>query len=91
MHSSLQTFQSYFNPIVHAVRNPTSVFSSATSTAVAATSSPQQILASVRSVDRAQLAGAGVVLAELLGFFTVGEMLGRMKIVGYRGEVRHEH
>ena len=33
----------------------------------------------------------GVVLAELLGFFTVGEIIGRVKIVGYHGDVHHEH
>ena len=33
----------------------------------------------------------GVVLAELLGFFTIGEMIGRVKIVGYHGDVHHEH
>jgi F-type H+-transporting ATPase subunit g len=35
------------------------------------------------------LAVIGVVAAELLGFFTIGEMVGRMKIVGYRGEKAH--
>jgi len=34
---------------------------------------------------------AGVVGAEVLGFFTVGEMIGKMKLVGYHGEVHHEH
>lgn len=32
----------------------------------------------------------GVIAAEVLGFFTVGEMLGRFKIVGYRGTPAHE-
>ncbi|KAJ5491048.1 hypothetical protein N7539_002615 [Penicillium diatomitis] len=31
----------------------------------------------------------GVTAAEIIGFFTVGEMIGRMNIVGYRGEVAH--
>ena len=52
---------------------------------------PEAVLSRIRNVDRTQLASAGVVLAEVLGFFTVGEMLGRMKIVGYRGEVHREH
>ena len=34
-----------------------------------------------------QMVAAGVVGAEVLGFFTVGEMIGRMKLVGYRGGV----
>jgi hypothetical protein len=33
----------------------------------------------------------GVAGAEVLGFFTVGEMLGRFKIVGYKGDAGHEH
>ena len=33
------------------------------------------------------MVAAGVVGAEVLGFFTVGEMIGRMKLVGYRGGV----
>ena len=31
----------------------------------------------------------GVIVAEVLGFFTVGEMLGRLKLVGYRGDREH--
>lgn len=31
----------------------------------------------------------GVIGAELLGFFTVGEILGRFKLVGYRGDTHH--
>ena len=42
-------------------------------------------------MDRAQWVSAGVVFAEVLGFFTVGEMVGRMKFVGYRGEVGGGH
>lgn len=30
---------------------------------------------------------AGVVLAQVIGFFTIGEIIGKMKIVGYKGEV----
>lgn len=52
---------------------------------------PESMLSRVRNVDRAQLAAGGVILAEVLGFFTVGEMVGRRKVVGYRGEVHHEH
>ncbi len=48
---------------------------------------PQQI----RNLSRAQLAAGGVLLAECLGFFTVGEMIGRFKLVGYRGETHAAH
>ena len=85
--SPLHTFQSYFTPVLRALRHPSSILSSAP----AASASPASFLARARSVDRAQLASAGIVLAELLGFFTVGEMIGRMKIVGYHGEVHHGH
>lgn len=33
----------------------------------------------------------GVVSAEVLGFFTVGEIIGRRHIVGYQGEPEHAH
>ncbi|KAF8473228.1 mitochondrial ATP synthase g subunit-domain-containing protein [Kalaharituber pfeilii] len=41
--------------------------------------------------NRQTLINGGVVAAEVFGFFTVGEMIGRMKIVGYRGKVDHGH
>ena len=31
-----------------------------------------------------------VITAEVLGFFTVGEMIGRMKLVGYHGTIHHD-
>jgi F-type H+-transporting ATPase subunit g len=42
-------------------------------------------------MNQAQMVSAGVIVAEVLGFFTVGEIIGRMKLVGYRGEVHHDH
>lgn len=48
-------------------------------------------LNSIRNVNRQQLAAVGVVGAELLGFFTVGQMIGRFKLVGYHGEPAHGH
>lgn len=53
--------------------------------------SPQAILQQVRNLGTPQLVAGGVVLAECLGFFTVGEMVGRFKLVGYHGEVGHHH
>lgn len=38
-----------------------------------------------------QMATVGVIAAELLGFFTIGEMIGRFKLVGYRGETGAHH
>ena len=44
------------------------------------------MMARIRNADRQQMMDAGVVGAELLGFFTVGQMIGRMKIVGYHSD-----
>jgi F-type H+-transporting ATPase subunit g len=52
---------------------------------------PNQAIGRVRNVSRGQFVAGAVVFAEVLGFFTVGEMIGRMKLIGYRGEVHHEH
>ena len=43
------------------------------------------VLSSVRSLNTTQLVGVGIVGAELIGFFSAGEILGRFKLVGYRG------
>jgi F-type H+-transporting ATPase subunit g len=80
---SLSTFQTYFQPIINAIRNP--------STLKNFYFSPQSILARVWNLDKRELAFVGVTAAEVIGFFTVGEMIGRFKIVGYRGEPVHEH
>ncbi|CAG9955070.1 unnamed protein product [Clonostachys rosea f. rosea IK726] len=53
--------------------------------------SPQSLINSVRNISVAQLATGGVIFAETLGFFTVGEIIGRFKLVGYRGEVGSHH
>ncbi|ATY58289.1 ATP synthase subunit g [Cordyceps militaris] len=51
--------------------------------------SPQNIIQQVRGLGTPQLVAGSVVLAECLGFFTVGEIIGRFKLVGYHGEVAH--
>jgi len=43
------------------------------------------MLGGMRNMTTTQAAAVAVVIAEIIGFFTVGEMLGKMKIVGYRG------
>jgi F-type H+-transporting ATPase subunit g len=85
----LSEFQSYFQPLINAMRNPRTIMSSASS--AAGTATPEGILSNIRNLDRKQLASIGIVFAEVLGFFTVGTMIGRMKVVGYHGEVHHEH
>jgi F-type H+-transporting ATPase subunit g len=87
--STVAQFQSYFQPVVNAARNPRSLMSTASSTANSV--NPESVLSSIRNVNGRQLAAVGIVFAEVLGFFTVGEMVGRMKLVGYHGEMHHEH
>ncbi|KIV97414.1 hypothetical protein PV10_01169 [Exophiala mesophila] len=86
---SLAQFQSYFQPLTNIVRNPRSI-SSATSSLTNSVN-PQQALSTVRNASGRQVATVGLVAAEILGFFTVGEMIGRFKVVGYHGEPAHEH
>jgi F-type H+-transporting ATPase subunit g len=45
----------------------------------------------LRNANGQQLAATGVVIAEVIGFFTIGEILGRFKLVGYRGEKLEHH
>ena len=72
---------------MNAVRNPGGLLNRTTDTA--SSMSPEAFLNRVRNMSTQQMVAAGVVGAEVLGFFTVGEMIGRMKLVGYRGGVAH--
>ncbi|KAK4990600.1 ATP synthase subunit G atp20 [Elasticomyces elasticus] len=76
---SMSHFQSYTQPIMHAMRNPGSLFNQAANTA----GSPTSMLSRLRNFDSQQMISTGVVAAEVIGFFTVGEMIGRRKIIGY--------
>ncbi|KAL1875319.1 hypothetical protein VTK73DRAFT_10156 [Phialemonium thermophilum] len=78
----LTTFQSYFQNLVKQLKNPATLFQRA----AAGQKSPSSALQAVRGISRAQLVTGAVVLAECLGFFTVGEMIGRFKLIGYHGE-----
>jgi len=91
---SISHVQSYTQPLTNAVKNPDRLrhfITDASSNLPKSVQTPEGILSSVRNVNRQQLASFGVVAAEVLGFFTVGTMIGRLKIVGYHGEVHHEH
>lgn len=63
----------------------------AESAAEGAANNPQSLVNRVRSMDSATMVSAGIVAAETLGFFCVGEMIGRFKIVGYRGGHSEHH
>ncbi|KAH9906540.1 GroES-like protein [Xylariomycetidae sp. FL2044] len=82
---SIQTFQSYFQNAWKSVQNPSSLLQTASQTASKAAQQPSSLLDRARNLNRAQLVAGGVVAAECLGFFTVGEMIGRFKVVGYHG------
>ncbi|EAU34244.1 conserved hypothetical protein [Aspergillus terreus NIH2624] len=81
---NLATFQSYFQPLINGLRNPAALKN-------VNVVSPSNIVARVRNANKKEIALAGVTLAEVIGFFTVGEMIGRMNIVGYRGHAEHHH
>ncbi|CZR54940.1 related to F1F0-ATP synthase subunit G [Phialocephala subalpina] len=81
----VSTFQSYFQRFVKSFRNPSALLQSAPS------ATPANALQTIRNINRTQVVSGAVVFAELLGFFTVGEMIGRMKLVGYRGDTHGEH
>ncbi|KAF6234904.1 hypothetical protein HO173_006834 [Letharia columbiana] len=83
----LAAFQRYTQPVINAIRNPAGLLNHTTDTA--STMSPEGILSRIRNVNRQQLVSAAVIGAEVLGFFTVGEMIGRMKLVGYSGDTEH--
>ncbi|KAJ8607397.1 hypothetical protein MRB53_040343 [Persea americana] len=85
--SNLSTIQSYVQPLSHAIRNPSTLPSLLPS----AVTQPQQLLGSVRNMNTSQMVGVGIILAEVVGFFTIGEMIGKLKIVGYRGETGAHH
>ncbi|KAJ5912367.1 hypothetical protein N7504_001250 [Penicillium tannophilum] len=81
---NMATFQSYFQPLINVARNPASF-------KTLSFPSPQNFLARVRNASPKELALAGVTAAEVVGFFTVGEMIGRWNLIGYRGEAPSHH
>ncbi|KAI1631646.1 GroES-like protein [Biscogniauxia mediterranea] len=86
---SLQTFQTYFQNAWKSLQNPSALTQYASE--LTSKVSQQPIMQQVQNINRAQLATAGVVAIECLGFFTVGEMIGRRKIVGYHGDAGAAH
>ncbi|KAK5076381.1 ATP synthase subunit G atp20 [Lithohypha guttulata] len=82
---SISTFQSFFQPVTNVLRNPRSI------TSAIPEGSGQQMLHQARNTNSTHLTDYAIILAQVLGFFTVGEMIGRFKLVGYHGEASHEH
>lgn len=85
---SLDAFQSYFKNLWK-TRN--SLIQNASDAASKAAQQPDSIMSRVQGLGTARLVTAGVVAAECLGFFTIGEMIGRFKIIGYHGETAAAH
>lgn len=81
----LNTFQTYFQNLWKQVQNPSTLIQSVQKSAPSSGSAVQR----VRGLSRTQVVAGGVLLAECLGFFTVGEMIGRLKLIGYHGEAAH--
>ncbi|KAK5171151.1 ATP synthase subunit G atp20 [Saxophila tyrrhenica] len=92
---NMQTVQSYMTPVTNALRNPSSLATQtagvAESTASTAVNNPQSFLTRLRNLDSATLTSAAVIGAETIGFFCIGEMIGRLKIIGYRGGHSEHH
>ncbi|KAL6708849.1 ATP synthase subunit G atp20 [Coniothyrium glycines] len=87
---SIQTMQAYVQPALNALRHPSALLNRANSVANSASQqSPANVLQQVRNIPREQWYAVGVVAAEVLGFFSVGEMIGRFKLVGYRAKEEH--
>lgn len=82
IYSSISTFQTYFQNLWKQLQHPSAFIQS-----LSKSFNPQQ----ARNISRTQVVTGGVLLAELLGFFTVGEMIGRFKLVGYHGETHSAH
>ncbi|KAI0466634.1 GroES-like protein [Xylaria cf. heliscus] len=85
---SLDAFQTYFRNVW---KNRNALIQTASETAAKGAQQPGSILSRVQGLSRAQLVAGGVIAAECLGFFTVGEMIGRFKIIGYHGETAAAH
>jgi F-type H+-transporting ATPase subunit g len=81
--------QQYIQPAVNALRHPASLLNRISSEA--ANTTPQNVLAQIRGMSSAQWASIGVVAAEVIGFFSVGEIIGRFKLVGYRAKEHGDH
>lgn len=84
--SDVATFQSYFKNLFAQARSG-KLFQQAET----AGQQPTGVLNRVRNMSAAQWTSIGVITAEIIGFFSVGEMLGRRKIVGYRALEHEEH
>jgi len=68
-------------PVMNTMRHPMNMFTHTANNTN--TLQPMSMLQRMRNVDNQQMINGLVVVAEVLGFFTVGQMIGRRKIIGY--------
>ncbi|KAL1612831.1 ATP synthase subunit G atp20 [Paraconiothyrium brasiliense] len=86
---NMATIQQYLQPVTNALKNPTSLLNAGARTAESSSAQPVNVLNRVRGFSQQQWISAGIVAAEVVGFFSVGEMIGRFKLVGYRAKEAH--
>jgi F-type H+-transporting ATPase subunit g len=79
-YSDWSTFQSTFQATFKPLLKPANAANYA-----------RQFVTFARSASQKELAYFGVLGAEILGFFTVGEIVGRRKLIGYRGDTKAHH
>lgn len=82
---ALSTVESYFQRIIMHIRNPNALIKSLSST------NTREIFHRARNLSSSDIAASAVTFAEILGFFTAGEIIGKFQIIGYKGEVSHHH
>lgn len=78
--------QAYYQPILSGLRNPNTAFAN-----THGIFHPVEWLERMRNMNSKDFVAVGVVAAEVLGFWTVGEMIGKMKVVGYTSETAAHH
>ncbi|PUU75877.1 mitochondrial ATP synthase g subunit-domain-containing protein [Tuber borchii] len=85
---NVETFQKTFSPILNMLKHPRALIDSAWASP---TLQPTYILTQLRQLTSKEYAQFSVLGAEVIGFYTIGKMIGRRKIVGYRGGNSDHH
>ncbi|EPS43697.1 hypothetical protein H072_2297 [Dactylellina haptotyla CBS 200.50] len=90
---SLEAFQNFYRPYVGPLLNPSGWWGHIKSIRprISALPDPETALHRAQAIPKRDLAQYAILAAECLGFYTVGTMIGRRKIVGYRGGVKEHH
>ena len=87
----MATISQHLQPVMNALKNPSGLLNAGARTAESASAQPVNVLNRLRGLSRTQWIGAGIVAAEVAGFFSIGEIIGRFKLVGYRTRDHSEH